>query len=140
MCCAVVDRMKSIFVQVLFVGDAALFVNYSAAADGYRAFGSYYSVLEAVVRDQSQVVHHCSEKSSRAAVPNMFLEKEVIVAPKPGGNIAFCVATSRSMLRPYLDDAPTYTGKNDESYTATVFGGVTTTSRFGARLGITLCR
>ena len=125
MCCAVVDRMKGRSVLMLVAAAGAFFAVGSAAAQSQRTFGGAYSAVAAVGQDQAQVVYYRSEDAGGGAVANVYLDREFITSLKPGGYTAFCLAPGRHMLGAYLDDAPTYSGKNDELYAATLKGGST---------------
>ncbi|WP_161809643.1 OmpA family protein [Stenotrophomonas terrae] len=76
-------------------------------------------------QDQAQVVYYRAEDVSGASAANIYLDREFITALKPGGYTAFCVAPGRHMLGSYLNDAPSYSGKNEELYAATFKGGAT---------------
>lgn len=125
MCCAVVGRMKGMSVLMLVASASALFGVGSAAAQSHRTFGDAYSAVAAVGQDQAQVVYYRAGDGNGDAVANVYLDREFITGLKPGGYTAFCVAPGRHMLGSYLDDAPTYSGKNDELYAATFKGGAT---------------
>lgn len=125
MCCAVVDRIKGMSVLMLVGAVGALSAVSPASAESHRAYGGAYTAVAAVGQDQAQVVYYRGEEASGAAVANVYLDREFITALKPGGYTAFCLAPGRHMLGSYLDDAPTYSGKNEELYAATFKGGAT---------------
>jgi OOP family OmpA-OmpF porin len=117
--------MKSMTVLMLVAAAGACSAVGEAPAQDRRAYGGAYAAVAAVGQDQAQVVYYRAEEGSGAAVANVYLDREFITALKPGGYTAFCVAPGRHMLGSYLDDAPTYSGKNDELYAATFKGGST---------------
>lgn len=125
MCCAVVDRMIGMSALMLVAAAGALFAVGPVSAQSPRTFGGTYSAVAAVGQDQAQVVYYRLDEAGGAAVANVYLDREFITGLKPGGYTAFCVAPGRHMLGSYLDDAPTYAGKNDELYAATFKGGAT---------------
>ena len=125
MCCAVVDRMNILSALLLFAAAGALFAAGPATAQGQRNFGGVYSAVAAVGQDQAQVVYYRADDASGASVANVYLDREFITALKPGGYTAFCLSPGLHMLGSYLDDAPTYAGKNEELYAATFKGGAT---------------
>lgn len=125
MCCAVVDRMKGMSVLVLVAAAGALSAVGTATAQSERAYGPGYTPVAAVGQDQAQVVYYRSDEVHGTSVANVYLDREFITALKPGGYTAFCVAPGRHMLGSYLDDAPIYSGKNEELYAATFKGGAT---------------
>jgi len=122
---AVVDRMKGMSVLLLVAAAGVSCAVGPASAQSHRAYGDPYSAVAAVGQDQAQVVYYRSENASGGAVANVYLDREFITALKPGGYTAFCLAPGRHMLGSYLNDAPTYSGKNDELYAATFKGGAT---------------
>lgn len=125
MCCAVVDRMKVVSALMLVAAAGALLVVGPVSAQEHPAFGRPYAAVAAVGQDQAQVVYYRADDVSGDAAANVYLDREFITALKPGGYTAFCVAPGRHMLGAYLNDAPTYSGKNDELYAATFKGGAT---------------
>ncbi|MEG1679908.1 MAG: OmpA family protein [Stenotrophomonas sp.] len=110
---------------MLVAAAGALFAVGPVAAQDHRTFGGSYSAVAAVGQDQVQVVYYRSEATTSGAVANVYLDREFITALRPGGYTAFCLAPGRHMLGSYLDDAPTYSGKNEELYAATFKGGAT---------------
>lgn len=125
MCCAVVDRMKVVSALMLVAAASALLVVGPVSAQSQRTFGGQYAAVAAVGQDQAQVVYYRSEGAPGSSAANVYLDREFITALKPGGYTAFCVAPGRHMLGSYLNDAPSYSGKNDELYAATFKGGAT---------------
>ena len=125
MCCAVVDRMKVVSAWMLVAAAGTLLMVDPASAQSQRTFGGSYSAVAAVGQDQAQVVYYRTEDGAGAAAANIYLDREFITALKPGGYTAFCLTPGRHMLGSYLNDAPSYSGKNEELYAATFKGGAT---------------
>lgn len=125
MCCAVVDRIKGMTVLILLASTSAVSAAGPVAGRTDRTFDRQFSVVAAVGQDQAQVVYYRSTDANAAAVANVYLDREFITALKPGGYTTFCTAPGRHILGAYLDDAPAYSGKNDELYAATLQGGST---------------
>lgn len=91
-----------------------------------KAFGNLYSQVPPVSNSQAQVVYYRSQNSS--ALPgaaHVYVDREFHAALLPGGFTAFCVAPGVHSLGAYLKDAPGYSGKNSDAYTATLTGGNT---------------
>lgn len=91
-----------------------------------KAFGDIYRQVPPVSVTQAQVVYYRSQNTG--ALPgaaHVYVDREFHAALLPGGFTAFCVAPGVHTLGAYLNDAPGYSGKHSDAYTATLTGGNT---------------
>ncbi|MBK5415450.1 OmpA family protein [Pseudomonas sp. TH31] len=90
------------------------------------AFGNQYTPVAPVSAGQAQVVYYrAATMGAQNGAAHVYVDREFHTGLLPGGFTAFCVAPGGHTLGAYLNDAPQYTGKNTDVYTALLEGGKT---------------
>lgn len=110
---------------------AALCAASFASAEQFKAnsgqiFGSTYSPVAPVSDGQAQVVYYrTSGVGHQKGAAHVYVDREFHTGLLPGGYSTFCVVPGNRTLGAYLNDAPTYKGKNVDLYSANLEGGKT---------------
>lgn len=110
---------------------AALCVTSFASAEQFQAnpgqvFGSTYSPVAPVSDGQAQVVYYrTSGVGQQKGAAHVYVDSEFHTGLLPGGYSTFCVVPGSRTLGAYLNDAPSYKGKNVDLYSANLEGGKT---------------
>ena len=91
-----------------------------------RVFYAAYVGVPPVAVDQAQVVYYRHKDGvQRKGAAHVYIDREFHTGLLPGGFTSFCLAPGSHTLGAYLDDAPTYNGKNNDLYLANLEGGQT---------------
>lgn len=110
---------------------AALCATSFASAEQFQAkpgqvFGSTYSPVAPVSDGQAQVVYYrTSGVGQQKGAAHVYVDSEFHTGLLPGGYSTFCVVPGSRTLGAYLNDAPSYKGKNVDLYSANLEGGKT---------------
>lgn len=95
-------------------------------ANPAQVFGATYNPVAPVADGQAQVVYYrTSGMGQQKGAAHVYVDSEFHTGLLPGGYSAFCVAAGSHTLGAYLNDAPTYAGKNVDLYSANLEGGKT---------------
>ncbi len=93
---------------------------------GIQTFGTSYSTVAPVADGQAQVVYYRTGGMGQAkGAANVYVDGEYHTSLLPGGYSTFCVVPGNRTLGAYIGDAPRYTGKNVDLYSANLEGGKT---------------
>lgn len=91
-----------------------------------QVFGATYNSVSPVTDGQAQVVYYrTSGIGQQKAAAHVYVDSEFHTGLLPGGYSTFCMAAGSHTLGAYLNDAPTYKGKNIDLYSANLEGGKT---------------
>ncbi|MGY2297158.1 OmpA family protein [Pseudomonas yamanorum] len=91
-----------------------------------RVFYSAYLGLPPVAVDQVQVVYYRTQvEVQRKGAAHVYVDRQFHTGLLPGGFTSFCMAPGSHTLGAYLNDAPTYLGKNTDLYQTNLEGGHT---------------
>jgi len=91
-----------------------------------QVFGATYIAVSPVADGQAQVVYYrTSAIGQQKGAAHVYVDSEFHTGLLPGGYSTFCVAAGSHTLGAYLNDAPTYKGKNADLYSANLEGGKT---------------
>lgn len=91
-----------------------------------QVFGNTYSAVAPASEGQAQVVYYRAAAVGQAAgAAHVYVDSEFHTGLLPGGYSAFCVVPGSRTLGAYLGDAPRYTGKNVDLFSANLEGGKT---------------
>lgn len=91
-----------------------------------QVFGATYNPVAPVADGQAQVVYYRTNGvGQQKGAAHVYVDSEFHTGLLPGGYSAFCVAAGSHTLGAYLNDAPTYKGKNVDLYSANLEGGKT---------------
>lgn len=102
-----------------------------ASAEQFQAnpgqiFGATYSPVAPVSDGQAQVVYYrTSGVGQQKGAAHVYVDSEFHTGLLPGGYSTFCVVPGSRTLGAYLNDAPSYKGKNVDLYSANLEGGKT---------------
>ncbi|GLH41389.1 hypothetical protein RS3R6_02970 [Pseudomonas atacamensis] len=110
---------------------ASLCATSFASAEQFQAnpsqiFGVTYSPVAPVSDGQAQVVYYrTSGVGQQKGAAHVYVDSEFHTGLLPGGYSTFCVVPGSRTLGAYLNDAPSYKGKNVDLYSASLEGGKT---------------
>ncbi|AVJ22738.1 MULTISPECIES: OmpA family protein [Pseudomonas] len=90
-----------------------------------QAFGTSYNTVAPVNDGQAQVVYYRAADSRQPGSANVYVDREFHTSLLPGGYSTFCVVPGNRTLGAYIGDAPRYTGKSTDLYSANLEGGKT---------------
>lgn len=91
-----------------------------------KAFGNAYAPVAPVSQGQAQIVYYrLPATNAQEGAANVYVDREFQSALLPGGYTAFCVTPGTHTLGAYLKDAPKYSGKSTDVYSAQLSGGIT---------------
>jgi len=120
------DCFKAVLLCVALYNIPATLADTAMQTTANKAFGNLYSQVPPVSNSQAQVVYYRSQNGSTLpGAAHVYVDREFHAALLPGGFTAFCVAPGVHTLGAYLNDAPGYSGKHSDAYTATLTGGNT---------------
>lgn len=90
------------------------------------AFGESYQKAIPVVSGVSQVVYYRADSGlSAPGAANIYLDGHYHTSLLPGGFTSFCVRPGQHVLGGYVQDAPAYSAKRGERFSAELKGGHT---------------
>ena len=118
--------LKAALFSIALYNIPAALADAAIQARPIQAFGDIYRQVPPVSVTQAQVVYYRLQNAN--ALPgaaHVYVDHEFHAALLPGGFTAFCVAAGVYSLGAYLNDAPGYSGKKSDAYTATLTGGKT---------------
>ena len=123
-------RITALNVAVLSVAlTSAQFVTAEEMKPGNVAgqvFGATYSAVAPVSDGQAQVVYYrTSGMGQQKGAAHVYVDSEFHTGLLPGGFSTFCVVPGSRTLGAYLNDAPSYTGKNVDLFSVNLEGGKT---------------
>ena len=120
------DCFKAVLLCAALYNIPATLADTAMQTTANKAFGNLYSQVPPVSNSQAQVVYYRSQNGSTLpGAAHVYVDREFHAALLPGGFTAFCVAPGVHTLGAYLNDAPGYSGKHSDAYTATLTGGNT---------------
>lgn len=114
----------AVFAAALCTASFASAQQYSATPS--QVFGATYSSVAPVSDGQAQVVYYRTNTVGQAkGAAHVYVDSEFHTGLLPGGYSTFCVVPGNRTLGAYLNDAPSYKGKNVDLYSANLEGGKT---------------
>ncbi len=94
--------------------------------DPSQIFGATYSPVAPVSDRQAQVVYYrTTAVGQQKGAAHVYVDSEFHTGLLPGGYSTFCVVPGSRTLGAYLNDAPSYKGKNVDLYSTNLEGGKT---------------
>lgn len=105
---------------------AAAFTSHTShAAPDSRAFGDAWHQQATPVNDKAQVIYYRDDARDAGEAAMIYIDGQLQSALLPGMFTRFCVAPGSHSLGAYLNDAPRFAGKTDQSFRATLKAGKT---------------
>ncbi|TDA47475.1 OmpA family protein [Burkholderia pyrrocinia] len=97
-----------------------------AGTQAGKVFGQTYAPVAGVGQDQTQVVYYRPAAGAAPNAPaNVYIDGHYHTTLLPNGFTVFCLAPGEHALASFLNDAPSYAGKQSGNYVTNPRGGTT---------------
>lgn len=119
------NSMKLMVLASVLLTAGAFTSPVSHAAPDSRAFGESWQKQDTSPGDKAQVIYYRDDARDGHEAAMVYIDGQLQSALLPGMFTRFCVAPGSHSIGAYLNDAPGFRGKTDQSFRATLKAGKT---------------